>query len=153
MENILTVWRLTKSYLNMIGISLYHAGFIVSKFYSKTKATHGIKGTPLERFRIIKSQRQPSHLSLQSRKTQAEAAGRSRRTISTRTSLVSSDSSVLYTMRFSISISYKLDQGYYLTRGLNQYNPCLLSVLMSYRVDPRTNVPQYPIYPVYGYPP
>jgi hypothetical protein len=24
---------------------------------------------------------------------------------------------------------------------------------MSYRVDPCTNIPQYPIYPVYGYPP
>uniref|UniRef100_A0A0E0A7D7 DUF4218 domain-containing protein n=1 Tax=Oryza glumipatula TaxID=40148 RepID=A0A0E0A7D7_9ORYZ len=70
----------------MIGIIPYHAGFDMSEFYLETKAIHGIKGIPSEGFRIIELYHQHTHYSLRSRRIQAEAAGRSHRTISTRIS-------------------------------------------------------------------
>jgi hypothetical protein len=59
--------------------------------------------------------------------------------------------SLLYYVIFSI-IPYKLIRAITL-RGVWTYNPCLFVGMMSYRVDPCTNVPQYPQTTVRGYPP
>jgi hypothetical protein len=130
---------------------VYRVGLHISKTYLRVKVFHGIKGTPGERQRA-------SHL-IANTPTKVYEAGV--HGVNSPGDLVESlDYDLISIACFgyclgnlssSSSIPYKLDWAYYLIRGLNQYNPSLLSVLMSYYIDPCSNVRQYPILSVREY--
>ena len=113
-----------------VKIILYRVRSRFSEFYLETKGIQGINTYLLRGLRhriIVPANPSPQK---QSRGLKAYSPVDLVETLLTRISLVTLESAVLCcTMQISISISYKLDQSYYLTRGLNQYNPCLFILL------------------------